>query len=148
MAVNFSASFAKDERPLNGLEAIAHLLADESKQDEEYTVIGRVKPKFVKLLSDDGTRTPTVRHVHIEVVFGEAAFTVERLLKERHRERLGRDVEPAPAEPEPDLFSSHEDLGSVKEPDRWLGEPDPDAWKPSDRPEFKAPESADGTAED
>lgn len=90
-AVNISGTFRKDERPYNGLEAIADELADKTKLHESYLVVGIVSPKFVKTDAEDGTDTPTVRFDRIEPLFGEAADMARKLLDGAHQERTGRD---------------------------------------------------------
>lgn len=90
--VNISATFSKDEKPLNGLEAITDKLVDEQLQGAQYVVVATVRPKFFKANAEDGTRTPTVRFDHIEVLEDPAAIDQARkLLAERHQHRTGHE---------------------------------------------------------
>jgi hypothetical protein len=102
MSVNISATFKKDERPRNGLEAIAGKLVDDDLQHEEYVIVAIIRPKFFKVVAEDGERTPTIRLDHVEVMVDEAAAkTARELLKDRYKDRTGKDDTPPP-----DLFSS------------------------------------------
>lgn len=89
--VNISATFKRDERPKNGLEAIADRLADEDLMHAEYLVVATVRPKFAKIDAEDGSRTPTVKFDHIEVMTDARAEQARALLDDAYRERTGRD---------------------------------------------------------
>lgn len=92
MTVNISATFTKEERPRNGLDAIADKLVDEQLQHAQYVVVATVSPKFVKLVAEDGTKTPTIRFDAIEVLEEQSAIDAARqLLVERYQERTGHD---------------------------------------------------------
>jgi hypothetical protein len=89
--VNIAATFKKADRPMNGLEEITDKLADERLMHAEYVVVATVRPKFAKIDAEDGSRTPTIRFDHIEVMEGDAADAARKLLDERYSERTGRD---------------------------------------------------------
>jgi hypothetical protein len=108
-------------------------------------IIAEVGRKFLKIDDEEGgVSTPTIKLCRVETVDGETAETVKTILLEAYAKRTGNRAELQGELPFAD------DQGSVKEPDRWLGEPDPDAWKPSDRPSFQAPPepALDDPAED
>jgi hypothetical protein len=92
--VNIAATFKKAERPMNGLEAIVDKLVDERLMHAEYVVVATVRPKFAKIDAEDGSRTPTVKFDHIEVLEDDAADDARKLLAERYEERTGRGEQP------------------------------------------------------
>jgi hypothetical protein len=143
--VNVSAKFRKDDEIYNGLAAIEQALVTDPLR--RHWIIAEVGRKFLKIDDEEGgVSTPTIKLCRVETVDGETAETVKTILLEAYAKRTGNRAE---LQGELPLDGADGGLGSVKEPDRWLGEPDPDAWKPSDRPAFKAPESADDdTTED
>lgn len=98
-AVNISGTFAKDERPMNGLEGIAdQLVADEFGT---HYVIGRVKPHGYNKKPGE-PMTPVVKFEHIEVVTGEFDEEwVNEKLDELYRARKGREAGPANPLPSP-----------------------------------------------
>ena len=99
MSVNISAKFTKESRPYDGLEVIAADLVDDDKLHETHLVVARISPKFYKANAEDGTRTPTIRIDHVEVVTDERAEQVRQLLAVRFRERTGREVDEDPPSP-------------------------------------------------
>jgi len=139
VAVNVSAKFKRDDQILNGLTAIEEALVGDPLR--RHYIIAEIGPKFGKIdYEEGGVTTPTVKLYRVEPVDGDAAETAKTLLLEAYAKRTGNRAELQGELP----LDGADDQGSVKEPDRWLGEPDPDAWKPSDRPAFQAPpESAD-----
>jgi hypothetical protein len=139
VAVNVSAKFKRDDQILNGLTAIEEALVGDPLR--RHYIIAEIGPKFGKIdYEEGGVTTPTVKLYRVEPVEGDAAETAKTLLLEAYAKRTGNRAE---LQGELPLDGADGGLGSVKRPDAWLGEPDPDAWKPSDRPAFKAPESAD-----
>lgn len=101
MAVNISAAFSKEDRPRNGLERIAAKLVDDDLLEAEYWVVGKIRPNFYKVSSEDGSRTPTIKFGGIEVAVEPADEKVVREIYQRlHQDRTGIDDTP-PA----DLFS-------------------------------------------
>ena len=112
-AVRISGTFKKDERPLNGLEAIAKQLLDHDLAMEEYTVVARVRAHAARWTADDGEEIPTARFTRVEVVDGDDAATVELMLAQRYRARTGRDEQPE--------LPLHDDGPVAERPrDEWL----------------------------
>lgn len=98
MPVNISATFSKEQRPRNGLEAIAHKLVDEDLLHAQYVVVATVQPKRVATDAEDGTKTPTIRFDHIEVVTDDADVQLVRdLLRRRLKDRTGLEDSEPPA---------------------------------------------------
>lgn len=93
-AVNISGTFRKDEKPYNGLAAIAKELTDRDKRLERYVVVAIIRPHAGRWLADDGTETPTIRFDQIEVLDGEAANQARELMNEAYRARTGRGEDP------------------------------------------------------
>lgn len=93
MSVNISATFSKDQKPLNGLatDRMVALLSDEAKLHDSYIVVARVRPHVIKTAAEDGTRTPTVRFDHIEPLEGDQAAAAVELLNAAYTERTGRE---------------------------------------------------------
>lgn len=104
MSVNIKATFKKDTRPLNGLEAIEELLVD--KPLDRHVIVAVVETvRITDDVADGGTKTPTVRLVHIEPMTSEADEKAARKLLDRaHKARGGTP-------PAPDLFSNPEGQG-------------------------------------
>jgi len=99
--VNISSAWSKENRPRNGLVQIEDKLVDDALLEAQYWGLVRIEPNFYKVSSEDGSRTPTIRIAHIEVVEDEADIEVVRaLLQRRFKDRTGIDDQP-PA----DLFS-------------------------------------------
>ncbi len=90
-AVNISGTFAKDERPYNGLEEISDRLIED--EFGTHYVISRIKPHGYSKKPGE-PMTPTVKHEHIEVVTGEDADWVTKKLDELYQARTGRDDAP------------------------------------------------------
>ncbi|GAA4681255.1 hypothetical protein [Phytohabitans rumicis] len=125
-AVNISGTFAKDERPYNGLEAIAEQLVDD-EFGTHYT-ISRIKPHGYNKKPGEAV-VPVAKHEHIEVVTGDDAEWVAKKLDERYRARSEREAGPATPLPSPGQVDGQmaidgdgEDDGPVssKQPDVWL----------------------------
>ncbi|MGW3608972.1 hypothetical protein ACWD6N_03635 [Micromonospora sp. NPDC005163] len=97
MAVNISATFKKDEKPRNGLAAIAEQLVDEDLLHAQYVVVATIRPKRVAMDAEDGVKTPTIRFDHIEVLTDVADVELAKgLLARRLKDRTGiEDTEPA-----------------------------------------------------
>ncbi|MEU6387691.1 hypothetical protein ABZ847_29510 [Streptomyces bauhiniae] len=124
MAVNISATFTKDEKPRNGLVQIEDKLVNDDLLHAQYVVVATIRPKRVATDAEDGTKTPTIRFDHIEVLVDDPDVEVVRaLLARRLKDRTGLDDRP-PA----DLFSL---LGDGEQDDDQDGEqdgvPEPDA---------------------
>ncbi|MCX5066938.1 hypothetical protein OOJ91_13885 [Micromonospora lupini] len=99
--VNISSAWSKENRPRNGLVQIEDKLVDDELLDASYWGLVRIEPNFYKVDGEDGSRTPTVRIAHIEVVTDEDDVeAVRSLLQRRFKDRTGIDDAP-PA----DLFS-------------------------------------------
>jgi hypothetical protein len=99
--VNISSAWSKENRPRNGLVQIEDKLVDDALLEAQYWGLVRIEPNFYKVSSEDGSRTPTIRIAHIEVVEDEQDIEVVRsLLQRRFKDRTGIDDTP-PA----DLFS-------------------------------------------
>lgn len=95
MAVNISATFTKDEKPRNGLVQIEDKLVDDDLLHAQYVVVATIRPKRVATDAEDGTKTPTIRFDHIEVLVDDADVEVARaLLKRRLKDRTGLDDTP------------------------------------------------------
>jgi hypothetical protein len=90
-AVNLSGTFAKDERPYNGLEEIADQLIDD--EFGTHYVISRIKPHGYSKKPGE-PMSPTVKLEHIEVVTGEDADWVTKKLDELYQARTGREDAP------------------------------------------------------
>lgn len=89
MGVKISGSYKKDERPLNGLEAIAKDLID-SPYDEHYIIAKISCLRIAEDIEDGGTKTPTVKLKHIEVMLNKKDETDARKIFERAaKARLG-----------------------------------------------------------
>lgn len=89
MAVKISGSFKKDERPLNGLSAIAKDLID-SPYDEHYIIAKVSCLRIAEDIEDGGTKTPTVKLKHIEVMLTRKDEADARKIFERAaKARLG-----------------------------------------------------------
>lgn len=110
MAVKISATFKLDQKPLNGLEALAGLLADEARLHDQYVVVAVVRPHAITTDAEDGTRTPTVKFDHIEPLEGDAATAARELLNAAYTLRTGR-------EPQMELDYGVEDDGEVDVPE-------------------------------
>lgn len=93
-AVNISGTFRKDERPYNGLEAIAKQLLDRDNSGITHVVVGIVRPHAIKWTADDGMETPTVRFDAIEVLDDDDAAAAKEMLATAYRARTGRDSDP------------------------------------------------------
>jgi len=92
-AVNLSGSFKRDERPFNGIEAIAEELLDEKLGHESYFVVAEIKPHTYVYHADDGSKIPTVRFTHIEVVHtDDDEKAVKALLNRYYTERTGGEM--------------------------------------------------------
>ncbi len=89
-AVHIMGTFAKDDRPNNGLEAIADLLIK-----DELTpvwVVGVVVPHaYTKKAGEE--LSPTVRLAAVEALFGDRAAEARALLDEQRRERKAGNFE-------------------------------------------------------
>lgn len=110
MSVNISGTFSKSERPRNGLVAIEDQLVDEQLLGAQYLVVATVSPKFFKTSAEDGTRVPTVKVDHIEVLTGDLAETAKAMLAERYKDRTGLDDGE-----QPDLFGEFDGEREVPE---------------------------------
>jgi hypothetical protein len=89
-AVKLSGTFKKDERPLNGLEAIAKELLDRDRRLAQYVVVAVVRPHSAKWNAEDGTEIPTVKFDQVEVLEGDAATTARELLDDAYHARTGK----------------------------------------------------------
>lgn len=91
MTVNLSAKFTKAERDLFGLDAITKELL-ENPLERRY-VVAVVEPKFAKEEYAEGTKTPTVKVVHIEpMTEDEDEQTAKDLLDRAYRKRTNRET--------------------------------------------------------
>ncbi len=89
MAVNIKASFTKETRPLNGLEAILDQLLE--KPYEEHYVICKVRnARSTKDHENGGTETPTVNFFHIEPMLSDKdEQDAKKLFEQACKARLG-----------------------------------------------------------
>lgn len=95
MAVNISATFTKDEKPRNGLVQIEDKLVNDDLLHAQYVVVATIRPKRVATDAEDGTKTPTIRFDHIEVLVDDAdVAAVRALLARRLKDRTGLDDTP------------------------------------------------------
>ncbi|MGW5556889.1 hypothetical protein ACWER9_06655 [Micromonospora sp. NPDC003944] len=95
MTTNISSAWTKESRPRNGLVAIEDKLVNDNLLDAAYWAVCRVEPNFYKVSSEDGSKTPTAKIAHIEVVEDEADVEVVRsLLQRRFKDRTGIDDAP------------------------------------------------------
>lgn len=91
--VNVSGTMKKDERPFNGLTAISDDLLDETKQLQTFLVVAEVRSKGYKFDAEDGTKTPSVKFLHIEPALDEAdMLIVKTLLTKLYATRTGSDL--------------------------------------------------------
>ena len=92
-SVNISGTMRKDERPFNGLEAITDELIDESKQLATYLVVAEIRPQGYHFSSEDGTKVPTVKFMHVEVITDDADMkAVKSMLTSIYAQRTGQEV--------------------------------------------------------
>jgi len=127
MAVNVSATFRKDEREFNGLEAIRQELID--KPLVRHLVVAEVETiRLTTDVRDGGVITPTIKLVTVEPLEGEAAEHAKKLLDEAYHHRTGQTAPPptlfddgVPADDERD----HQDDAQA-EADQAARDPDPD----------------------
>lgn len=93
MGVNISATWTKETRPKNGLEAITKSILED--EERAYMVVALVRPKFSKKDFESGTETPTVKVVAVEALTDEAdAKTARELLDKRFEQRTGATLLP------------------------------------------------------
>ena len=90
--VNIKGTFKKDERPNNGLEAVAADLT--SRPHERRIVVALVRPVRTVIDHADGTQTPTVQFDHIEVLEDDAGKEAWELMAARYEERTGNPMPP------------------------------------------------------
>lgn len=92
-AVKISGTFKKDERPYNGLEAIADDLLNEAQQRRTYLVVAEVRSHGYQYNAEDGTKTPTVKFDHIEAALDEGERKlVKDLLTKIYERRTGAEM--------------------------------------------------------
>lgn len=104
MSVNISAAFARDDKHLNGLEAIEKDLIDDPLTDR--WIIARVSTiRVTKDIVDGGTETPTVRLTHIEVMQSDAEEKKAKALHAAAYKARSNGATP----PQDDLFSHTKD---------------------------------------
>jgi hypothetical protein len=111
MAVNVSATFRKDEREYNGLEAVREDLIN--RPLERVTIVATIETTAITTnVRDGGTQTPTVRLVNVEAMHGDDALTSRKLLDKVFHERTGKTAPP------PSLFDDRVDaMNSQDQPD-------------------------------
>ncbi len=120
-AVNISGTFAKDERPMNGLEGIAQQLVDD--EFGTHLVIGRIKPHGYSKKPGEPL-TPVVKFEHIEVVGGEFDEEwVQEKLDELYRARNKREAGPATPLPSPAQVEGQTTIDDVGEPQTPAADP-------------------------
>lgn len=107
MTVKISASFAKKDRELNGLDHIGDELLDKP-YERRYAVI-TYEPKFAKKdFTEGGSEDVTIRVAHIEALVDEAAINQARALMDAAFEaRTGRPA------PDPTLFDGPSPDGAL-----------------------------------
>lgn len=88
-AVRISGTFKKDERPKNGLEAIAKELLDRDRSLDRHVVVAVVRPHASRWTAEDGEEIPTAALDQIEVMEGKDAQTARRLLEKAYKARVG-----------------------------------------------------------
>ena len=104
MSVNIQATFKKDDRHLNGLEAIQQNLIDAPL--DRHVIVAVVEcVRVTKDVTDGGTETPTVRLVHIEPMMSNVDEKAARKLLDKAQKARGG----TPAQG--DLFSHPEPEG-------------------------------------
>jgi len=118
-AVRISGTFKKDERPFNGLEAIAESLLDHSLAGQDYTVVAKVRAHASRWTAEDGEEIPTAKITRVEVVDGDDAAAVEALIKQQYRKRTGQSSEPTLFDDEP---AGEDGPSSERARDEWLDE--------------------------
>lgn len=95
MTVNIQAQFAKKERELNGLEAIAKELVEDGLE-RRYAIVQFDSPRSTKD-NREGTYTPTVKFLHIEPAIGEDdTKVVKDMLLKLFRQRVNKPDAPPP----------------------------------------------------
>lgn len=87
MSVKIKASITKEDRPFNGLNAIAEQLVADPKQG--HYVVAYIKPVNYEVDAEDGTETPKVRFVRIEPCADDDAKTVQEILERLYTDRTG-----------------------------------------------------------
>jgi hypothetical protein len=103
MAVNVSATFRKDEREFNGLEAIRQELIDQPLV--RHLVVAEVETiRLTTDVRDGGVITPTIKLVTVEPLEGDAAREAKKLLDEAYHLRTGQTAPP------PTLFGDGVDV--------------------------------------
>lgn len=87
--VAIQASFGKDQKIYNGLEAIAEDLLD--KPLEEHYIIAKVRTAYTKTdYKNGGAETPTVEFAHIEVMLSDKEeAAAKKLFEQACKLRLG-----------------------------------------------------------
>jgi hypothetical protein len=132
MAVNVSATFKKDERDQNGLEAIrASLIADPL---ERHIIVATIEvTQILTDVRDGGVQTPSVRLVNVEPLTGDDALTARKLLEGAYHERTGQTAPP------PTLF----DDGQGEPDTNPVGPDDAGLW-PGDEGYVEPPPAGDG----
>lgn len=96
MTVNIAGTFKKDERELNGLEAIAEDLIGNPLERRVVAALVETK-RVVEDFADGGSKRVVTSIVHIEPLTGDAATDARKYLDEAYRARTGRD-ESAPTD--------------------------------------------------
>lgn len=133
MTVNVAATFKKDERINNGLEAIVRQLVKEPL--ERHVVVGVIEvTRITRDIADGGVETPTVRLVSVEALEGDMADAARQLLEKRHSERTGHHLQGALFGDQDEREGEGEGQGEGGEPEKpddrdpaagpWPGDPD------------------------
>lgn len=89
MTVQVKASFKKDNRHLDGLDAIRDQLVKQPHQAR--IIVAVVDVSKITENVEDGTTTPQVRFRSVEVMEGDAAIKATQLIEARYAERTGRE---------------------------------------------------------
>lgn len=101
MAVHVSATFKKDERESNGLEAIREELINTPLV--RHVIVATIETtQIITDVRDGGVKTPRVRLVNVEALDGDQAVIGRKLLDERYASRTGQTAPP------PTLFDPDE----------------------------------------
>ena len=109
MAVTLSATFTKESKEYNGLEAIQQSLIDNPLDRRVVVALVEVTNIDEDILHG-GVETPRVRVVHMEAMTADAAMDARKLLDETFHERTGHTAAP------PTLFDSTSEGEEARDP--------------------------------
>jgi hypothetical protein len=149
--VDVSASFSKEEKHYNGLDAIVKDLIE--RPLDRHVIVAVIERSSLRI--DDrkgGEMTPTIRLVNVEVMEGDEAEVARTMLNARFRARTGAQEDPQmslfePGEPSIDERMAA-DGSAPSEPQRdptagpWPGDADYPPGAPSE-PTAAADDTAD-----